>query len=806
MSIPAFMSPEHIEAMRGLLHGEPAVLAVCRDLDRRYGISYVLTDGPGGEEIHWQMTFDPVTGVHVELGDPDHADVVYRGDWATVMLTAAARRRGEAPPDPLVVDGDPAVLDRIGPAFASAHRVAAIETSLPDVDPLPETGALAGSGDIRGTAVWSFTERAFRAVHEPAFGRPHRLSEPDASPDGARIALTGAVFDELEGLPRTGAYHLAADGLRALDPGDGSRRSPRFSPDGRQVALLTDEAEPGVFQVAILSGADLDHRTSAPDVPGTVEYLAWSPDGSAVLLGVAGRGADLAGGQGSGTIREQPADRPDWAPSVDDGVPADIWRSVHVFDLASGELCRWSPADVNVWEAAWLGTDAIVAVTSPSPDEGAWYTAALTRIRRDGTTTRLHTPRDQLGRPAGSPDGDAVAVVEAIASDRWVVAGDLLAGAPGALARVDTLGVDVTATHWIDERRLGFAGVRGLETVLAVHDRTTGTTTQLWASADTGCGMPYPQAGWTAAGDAVIVEEGYRVPQRLVTVPGDGNPPRVLHRTDHPGTDRLLDLAGTAQPVSWHSSDGLRIEGLLCLPPGEGPFPLVVNIHGGPVWAYRNQWSMFSMMVPVLVSRGYAVLNPNPRGSSGRGRDFTRRVLGDPGGLDGQDILSGVDALVGRGIADPARVGLMGGSYGGYLSSWLVTQDQRWAAAVPVAPVTDWYSQHFTSNIPSFDQLLLGGGPERDGAYAARSPLTHVASATTPCLLVAGALDRCTPPTQAQEFHRGLRENGTASVLVVYPREGHGVRAFPACIDYTARVLGWFERHMPAKAGNRRTA
>ncbi|NEE24551.1 prolyl oligopeptidase family serine peptidase, partial [Streptomyces sp. SID7982] len=111
-----------------------------------------------------------------------------------------------------------------------------------------------------------------------------------------------------------------------------------------------------------------------------------------------------------------------------------------------------------------------------------------------------------------------------------------------------------------------------------------------------------------------------------------------------------------------------------------------------------------------------------------------------------------------------------------------------------------------TSNIPFFDQLLLGGSPAPDGAHAARSPLTHVAAATTPCLLVAGALDRCTPPTQAQEFHRGLREHGTESTLVVYPREGHGVRAFPACIDYVARVLGWFERHMPAKAENRRTA
>src|SRR5690606_16925121 len=116
-----------------------------------------------------------------------------------------------------------------------------------------------------------------------------------------------------------------------------------------------------------------------------------------------------------------------------------------------------------------------------------------------------------------------------------------------------------------------------------------------------------------------------------------------------------------------------------------------------------------------LVARGYAVLNPNPRGSAGRGQDFARMVFGDMGGADTGDFTSAVDALVERGIVDADRVGLIGASYGGFMSAWLVTQDQRWAAAVPTAPVTDWYSQHFTSNIPSFDALFLDGDPEVPG-------------------------------------------------------------------------------------------
>ncbi len=169
------------------------------------------------------------------------------------------------------------------------------------------------------------------------------------------------------------------------------------------------------------------------------------------------------------------------------------------------------------------------------------------------------------------------------------------------------------------------------------------------------------------------------------------------------------------------------------------------------------------------------------------------------GGEDTAYFTSAIDALVGRGIVDPARVGLTGGSYGGYMSAWLVTQDQRWAAAVPVSPVTDWYSQHFTSNIPYFDALFLDGNPAVPGdKFHSRSPVAHASKVRTPCLNIAGALDRCTPPTQAREFHQALLEHGVESQLAIYPQEGHGVRAFPALIDFCTRLVDWFQKHMPA--------
>ncbi len=171
------------------------------------------------------------------------------------------------------------------------------------------------------------------------------------------------------------------------------------------------------------------------------------------------------------------------------------------------------------------------------------------------------------------------------------------------------------------------------------------------------------------------------------------------------------------------------------------------------------------------------------------------------GGADTHDCLSGVDHLVDRGIADPARLGVTGGSYGGFMTSWLITQDKRFAAAVPIAPISNWVSEHLISNIPYFVSMSLADLYTNPvGKYFQRSPIMYAHQVTTPTLSICGALDRCTPPEEAMQFHNALLENGVESVLVTYPEEGHGIRKFPAAIDYAARVVGWFQKYMPANA------
>jgi len=197
----------------------------------------------------------------------------------------------------------------------------------------------------------------------------------------------------------------------------------------------------------------------------------------------------------------------------------------------------------------------------------------------------------------------------------------------------------------------------------------------------------------------------------------------------------------------------------------------------------------------LLAAAGYAVFYPNPRGSSGRGQDFAGRVRGDMGGADTHDYLSGLDALVARGIADPEKMAVTGVSYGGFMSAWLITQDERFAAAVVISPVTNWYSQHRTSQIPFFDELFLEPGASAPGGlFFDRSPAFFADRVNCPTLVLTGDLDKNTPPTQALEFYNSLLEHGTETALVRYPGAGHGARRFPEQMDLMARALDWFKQ------------
>lgn len=656
--------------------------------------------------------------------------------------------------------------------------------------------------DIRSTERYEEAAEIYRRFREPGTGQINDVAEVHAAPDGRHAVFAGTITDKLEGTSPTRICQtdLATGDTRVLTFGPNVDRLPKYSPDGQRVAFLSDRIKRGDYQLYLLdpeSGA----ARSTPAVEGWVEYLQWSPRGDRILLGVAGHGADVAGGQGAVTSKQVAKELPSWMPQVEMGDDVFRWRSVWVYEIEADTVRRIEAAEANIWEASWCGNDSIAAIVSPGAGEGLWYSAALRLIDISSGECRLiHRPRDQLGWPAGSPCGRHLAVVEAVCSDRGIVAGDLLVieTESGKSSRVDTQGIDVTCTEWRSDGVLLIAGHRGFETAVGVYDLKKQSFTETWTSREVSCGGRYAAvAGLNDRGDCVLEGESFtRAPELAVIRQGEYRPIRSFDL----GYSALASAVDRVEAIRWAAADGLEIQGWLLLPKGKGPHPLVLHVHGGPIWHFRpfclgRSGAAFLM----LLNRGYAILMPNPRGSAGRGQEFARRVFGDMGGLETGDHLSGLDHLVANGIADPARLGVTGGSHGGFMTSWIIGQDSRFAAAVPVAPVTHWVSEHLISNIPHFCEISLGDRfTNPGGKYFERSPIMHAHKVKTPTLNVCGALDRCTPPSEAVQFHNALLENGVKSVLITYPEEGHGVRSFPAAIDYAARVVGWFTAHMPA--------
>ena len=655
--------------------------------------------------------------------------------------------------------------------------------------------------DLRDTDLYSEAEALFHALRQPGSGQICDAHEIHASPDGKFAVFAATIMDSLQGSAPTRICQVELDTgqLQVLTFGPNFDRKPKYSPDGRQIAFLSDRQKADDFQLYLLMLTKGGARLAA-SVPGWVEYLQWSPDGQRILLGVAGHGADVAGGQGAVTSKQAEEGLPSWMPTVETGDERFRWRSVWSYELATGQMRQVSPPGMNIWEAAWCGNGTVAAVASPGAGEGLWYSARLYLIDlMTGGSREVYRPRDQIGWPAASPAGTWLAIVEALCSDRWLVAGELqvIETASGNIRHIDTHGVDITYTEWRSEQELLIAGQRGFETVVGLCNAPAGTFTEVWSSAERTTGgyciavsaMPEPNA-------CVLVGEGFlSAPEIAVIQQGQY---RSVRSFDLGYAERAEQIAAVEQ-MTWKASDGLEIQGWLLRPKAKGPYPVILCVHGGPVWHWRPAWVGRGASWLMLLARGYALFLPNPRGSSGRGQPFVRHVLGDMGGADTYDHLSGLDHLVALGLADSRRIGVTGGSYGGFMTSWLITQDARFAAAVPVAPVTNHVSEHLISNIPHFVSLFLADHyTNLGGRYFQRSPISHAQKVKTPTLNICGALDRCTPPEEAVQFHNALLENEIRSALVIYPEEGHGIRKLPAAIDCAARLVMWFQQYMPA--------
>lgn len=604
-----------------------------------------------------------------------------------------------------------------------------------------------------------------------------RFADVTLSPDGQRIAFAvSASYREKGASIESRLWSGEVDGeLREGAPGS----LPRFSPDGSRLAYASDAGHEGRLSLRV-DGEELG------EVAGSVEALRWSPDGSQLLVLAADLGSDMAGAASAKKIEEAGAEEQD--PKV--RRPAQFWRRLWLVDVASGETRDVSPEGTNVFEFDWAGGKA-VAVCTDEPSESAWYDAWLGLIDLEARSVdRVHTPKWQLQAPAISAGGE-VAWVEGFSSDRGTLTGTVHVLGSGPVAPE----LHACWIEFADDRTLLVAGWReagsfagrldldGSYLELVGGDLTLGNRyAPRFASSADGLRVAMPLEGPDEPAEVVLLEHGER---------------RALTDLNSALKDRLATLEW--RDYRWTSFDGREIQGLLALPRerGDGPLPLVVDVHGGPTGSWTWTFAPAYGYAQLYASEGVATLLPNVRGSVGWGPEFAEANLGDMGGGDLQDILTGIDALVRDGLVDGDRVGISGGSYGGFMACWAITQSDRFACAMPFAVVTDWVSFHFTTNIGQFDRLYLQADPlDPAGEYTKRSPLYHAAECTTPALIVHGEDDLCTPLGQAVEFYSALVEAGCETELLILPREGHGWTERQHHTDVWNRVRDWISRYL----------
>ncbi|MFF2012124.1 alpha/beta fold hydrolase [Streptomyces sp. NPDC058195] len=647
-------------------------------------------------------------------------------------------------------------------------------------------------------------------------------SDSRISPDGRSVAVT------VLGPWGADVVIAPADGpgiplpTAPSDPAGRSRHTPRWLPDSRTVLLVTEPVQPGP---PLLTAWDTrtGARRELAAVPGAVEELYVSDDGTEILVLAADDGAERDGMNLGLPVRLGPA------PAPVSHHPDTGWRRLlHGPLRAAGDpdgsvlpapvgLRDAGPAGLTVWNAAWRGGRTVVATASEDPLPAGYYHARLVRIDlADGRTVALHEPRGQLAAPALSPDGHRAAIAEGIS----IVAGRPLLVGLGDDATVKEIpgAEDVTWAqfHPHDADRLLTAGWSGTGSRVAEIRAGAVTVLHEEQAVLSGAGAQ-PALSLSADGlTAATVREAPGEPPRAVVAPTAGPDawtwrpvtapdPAAAHQD---GGHRDLARVRTRQ-AAWAATDGTPVHGLLLDAPGTAPGarPLAVVLHGGPSWQWSAGYAPADVLglAPALAAAGWLVLLPNPRGSSGYGLDHARAVVGACGDVDLDDILSGVAHLVAQGEALPGHSAVLGHSYGGFLAALAAARTDAFRAAVVVSAPTDWLSFAHTSVIGGGyeETYALGDArtPEGRTALLARSPLFADGGGTTPVLVLHGEHDRITPPGQAHELYRALARRATAPVeLHVYPSEGHEFTGPAHLLDATARAERWLARYAAPEA------
>ncbi len=585
------------------------------------------------------------------------------------------------------------------------------------------------------------------------------------SPDDAEVAFAWNKTGTFE------IYSAPIERERSFQLTDARERSvaPRWSPDGRQIAFLRDRGGDERFDLWLVDRDGEHERDLTGDHASIQPEYAWSPDGAGIAYSSNAGGGHFA---------------------------------IHVVDLATGTKRRLSEGTHDDVQPRWSPDGTRVVFWSRR--ESARTNSDLFLVAANGgPSIRLDTRggKDGESRDASfSPDGRRLVFTTNVRG-RYEPA---LASLDGdRVTRVEYLTENVhdeTEPAWRPDGR-GVLYLHSEESETSVR-RTFAVSHATHAVAD----RPGVHASIRIGGDGDLVAylySGAREPWDVYVTRERMVAPRRLTRS-LPST---IDAATLVEPlhVRYPGADGREIPALLYVPHAEAlrggavP-PAIVYVHGGPTGQHLRWWDRAAQW---FAHSGYVVLAPNIRGSTGYGREFQEANRGDWGGKDLQDVVKGAEWLSRENIADRKRIGVYGGSYGGFMTLMVLTQaPQVWAAGVAVVGVVSWKTLYDTTrgDLKDYLERELGDPAKVPDLYRDRSPLTHVSKIAAPVLLLQGANDPRVPRSEAELMVDALRRSGKTFEEHVYEGEGHGFRTTANMIDALRRTTDWFDRYLQSRA------
>ena len=615
----------------------------------------------------------------------------------------------------------------------------------------------------------------------------HRYLRVELSPDGSRVA-------SVEGDSPAGGFSPRIRDLVIRVVRDGAAvtvalpcgrvpecwpDAPAWAPDGKQLSFAL--RTPGSHARSLYRvGADGAGLTKLLEFSGTIVQLRYGPEGALAMLATADAvkevGATEAGAAMAGDLD---------APSPEQRIAL----------VENGGL-RWaSPPDLYVYEYDWLPNGkGFAATAAPGNGDDSWWAAKLYLFSAQAAPRVLYAPgeaRQQLADPKVSRDGRTVAFIAGIMSDFGSTGGDVYAlpiegGVPIDLTPM--LRGSAAALAWGCDGKLTARVLAADKTEIVdiVPGRVPQITRVLWSGPES---LAFHELAACPSGSSAVVHESFTDPPEIEVG-------RIGRWRNLTSVNAGMHLAARIESLSW-TRDDFEVQGWLMLPEhSAGKLPMITVVHGGPAAAAMPSYGGPGL-VSELLARGYAVFRPNPRGSYGQGERFTMANIRDFGQGDLRDILAGIDAAARSAPIDLTRLGITGGSYGGFMTMWAVTQTDRFKAAVAAAGISDWLSYYGENGIDAWMLPYFGASAYEDPAiYARSSPINFIRNVHTPTFAYVGERDIECPPPQTQEFWHALKTLGVPTSIMIYPDEGHGLRDAGHIADALNRTLAWFDRYL----------